>query len=464
MENAEIRLSKYHTMYNFYHVLFKRWKMAALCFFFAFGSVFLSALVTEPTYKQVSKVLVRHSPSQEIVFYRELSTFSFNFRVNPMANYMEVVASREIGAEAVERYNLAERLREQQLDPKTFHHRYMKLYSEVLSSPITLLKWLLESMNLISQEEEEEPDWYNLAIDKFINDSMHILVIVETAVIMIEIYGETVAEAADMANWVAQRMEEEMRSMDVSEADTALKFSEEQISRLNDEIEESEQAIIDFLKENQIVGKRAENQVVSRKLEILEAAKATEEVRKEENDSRVKTLRSMLSQEYVPAATYQLFNAQLAESEKEAAVLYEKLKTIQTGIKNLKTDNLMLQEKLVELDHLEKEVKVRKAQVDMLRATIEKLIIQRINSLSEHDFIIIEKAKPWTNKGPSWPIMSLNIVLGLICGLSLALVVPFLIEFWRETYTIPYEVEKQLSIPVVATIPESSSRRPFKNL
>jgi len=257
-------------------------------------------------------------------------------------------------------------------------------------------------------------------------------------------------------------MEEEIRAMDVSEADTALKFSEEQINRLSNELDEAEQAIIDFLKENEIIGRQTETQAISRKLEVLEAAKATEKVRKEEFEFRVNALKNMLSQEYVPSTTYQLFNTQLAESEKEAAVLYEKVKAIQGDIKALKTDNLKLQEKLVKLDRLEKERSVRTAQINMLRSTVEKLIIQRINRLSEHDFIIIEKAKPWTNKGPSWPIMALNIVLGLICGLSLALIIPFLIEFWRETYTIPYEVEKQLRVPVIATIPESSSRKLFK--
>ena len=170
---------------------------------------------------------------------------------------------------------------------------------------------------------------------------------------------------------------------------------------------------------------------LSRKLEILEAQKITEEVRKEEFDSRVKTLRNHLNKDYIPASNYQLFLTQLLESEKEATVLYEKLNSMKESIEQLKAENLILEEKWVELDRLEKEVNVRKQQMDMLRSTIEKLIIQRINSLSEHDFIIIEEAEAWKQKPPSWPILPLYITLGIICGLTLALLVPFLIEFWR---------------------------------
>ncbi len=457
--NYDLKLSRHYTLYNFYYVFFKRWKMFCLLFLFGVFSMFLSALLTKPLYKQVSKVLVRHSPNQQIVFYREMSSFGFNFRVNPLANYIEIIVSREIGAEVVKRYNLDKRLKEEVENPSTFPDLYMKYYGEVLSSPFNLIKYVFEKIGLSKPEEEVEPDYFQMAIDRFLNETLNILTIIETAVIMVEVYGESIEEAADMANFIARRMIEEVRKLDVQEAQTALEFAEEQYNRLSYELTEVRKEIINYLEKNDVVGEKEEKKLLSRKLEILEIQETTELARKDETISRVGELKERLGQEYIPPKTYQMFITQLMESEKEAAVLLDKLSSIKNSIQNLKSDSHRLEGVWLELKILENEARVRNQQMGMLRDIMEKLVIQRINRLSEHDFVIIDEAKPWKVKSATWPIVSLNIIFGIGCGLFLGLFVPYLVEFWRETYTIPYQVEQKLKIPVISTLPELPSRK-----
>lgn len=456
----ETETSKYHTLYNFYTVLFKRKKMILYLFSLTFFLIFLSTLLIEPRYKAVCKVLVRHNRKQEITLYRDMEAFSLgmNIRVNPMANFVELATSRDLAAQIVRKYHLDERLRERDLNPRAFRDVYRKYYDAVTGSPIEAILWILEKLHLV-RREEQVVDYFQKAIDEFLNHIQLVLVVSETEVISNEIWGDSIQESAQMANDVARLMIEQIRNVDIQEAQTALAFATEQHERILQDLLGAEQRLLQFQTQNEIVDKEDENKILSKKLELLETQRTMELTRKVELESRVQTLQQELARDFILPQTYQRFTNELMDTQKELAVLSDKLLFLGQSLAGTRKQSTLLGEKVIQLNSFQREVDTKQNQVKLLREAIEKLEVQRVNRLSEHDFVVIEEAKPWEYVDPTWPDYMLNILLGLLAGFAVGLLVPFFVEFWRETFTGTSDVEKRLGLPVLAVLPEFPRRK-----
>ncbi len=454
MEQLDTRSSKYLTLYNFYHVLFKRKKMAIFLFFVTFGLIFFSYVLMEPKYKAVTKVMARHNKKQDITFYKDLQEVSLgNFRVNPMSNLVEIVKSRELAAEIVRHFHLDERLKEQKENPKTFRDKYQKLYTQILKSPVDAILWGLAKVG-VKRQQGPPPDYFQLAIDKFLDDIQAVLIVVETEVLSIEIWGSSSEEAAEMANMTTQLLINEVRRIDSQEAKTAQDFAYDQYRRISAELVEAEQKALAFRKENGIIDEEEQTKMFTKQLEKLETTLVASITQKVETESKIATMEAQLKKEFILPKTYQELSTQLANARNELTTINERLAEVKDQIEKTKQDAAKLAEDRITLGILQREVDARKSQVKMLRDVIEKLEVQRVGRLSEHDFVIIEEAKPWKAMDVSWPNGGLFLLLGILSGLTVALLVPFFVEYWRETFTAPEEVERRLGVPVIATLPE----------
>lgn len=453
------RESKYHVLYGFYYVLFKRRWMIVFTFFFTFLLVFLSTLLIEPTYKAVCKVMVRHDRKQDFTLYKDMQQFSMgmNWRVNPLANFVELASSREMAAELVRLFQLDERLRESKENPQTFRDRYKNVHERILRSPFDLVIWGLEKLRLRSQEEEVV-DYFQLAIDKQQNETQNIIVVAETEIISIEIWGQSSDEASVIANFIGERLIEKVREVDFREAETALSFAREQYQRIFDQLGVAERRLLDHKVRHGIVDPIEERKILNKKLELFETQVAVEETRKVEIDSSIHNMKKTLKNDFVPSRVYQSFTTQLTESEKEIGALGDKVLAMKKGIDATKEKIHWLDGEGLTLDAMARDIDTKLRQLQLLREAIEKLEVQRLTRLSEHDFIVIERAVPWKSMSPSWPLYLVNLVLGILGGLSLGLLVPFLVEFWRETFTSPTQVEMHMGLPVVAILPELRQR------
>lgn len=454
MEEIEGQSSKYLTLYNFYHVLFKRKGMAVFLFCFTFGLIFFSYILMEPRYKAVTKVMARHNKKQDITFYKDLQEVSLgNFRVNPMSNLVEIVKSRELAGEIVRHFRLDERLKEQKENPKTFRDLYYKYYSQVLRSPVDLILWGLSKMG-VKREQAPPPDYFQMAIDKFLDDIQAVLIVVETEVLSIEIWGASSEEASEMANLTAELLIREVRKIDAQEAQTALDFAQQQYQRILAELLEAEQDALAFKKANNIIDEEEQGKIFTNQLEKLEASRIASFTQKVECESRIATIKAQLEKGFILPKTYQELSTQLASAQNELSTIKDRLAELEAQIEKTKRQAIELAENRIQLGVLQREVESRKSQVKMLRDVMEKLEVQRLGRLSEHDFVIIEEAKPWKAMDVSWPNSGLFLLLGILSGLTAALLVPFFVEYWRETFTTPEQIEKRLGVGVIATLPE----------
>jgi uncharacterized protein involved in exopolysaccharide biosynthesis len=83
-----------------------------------------------------------------------------------------------------------------------------------------------------------------------------------------------------------------------------------------------------------------------------------------------------------------------------------------------------------------------------------ELGVQQASQMSGYDLKIIDRAHIPEDASPDSPKLILVMILGFMASLLMSLGAVFFVEYWNESFKLAYEVERQLELPVLCTLPK----------
>jgi len=104
------------------------------------------------------------------------------------------------------------------------------------------------------------------------------------------------------------------------------------------------------------------------------------------------------------------------------------------------------------LGNLERDIDIKQAILSvLLKKYQDSLLAQNIDRRLENTKILSLAAPPLK---PVFPILWLNLLLGLVFSGVISLSLAFFLEYWDDSLKIPEDVERYLGRSVFASIPE----------
>jgi succinoglycan biosynthesis transport protein ExoP len=129
----------------------------------------------------------------------------------------------------------------------------------------------------------------------------------------------------------------------------------------------------------------------------------------------------------------------------------EKQATDQT-ISDMKPELDQLPVAEMDLGNLERDIDIKQAILSvLLKKYQDSLLARNTDSRLENAKILSLAAAPLK---PAFPILWLNLILGLVFSGVISLSLAFFVEYWDDSLKIPEDVERYLGRPVFASIPE----------
>ncbi len=169
------------------------------------------------------------------------------------------------------------------------------------------------------------------------------------------------------------------------------------------------------------------------------------------DDSRqLVTLRKELSEveKQIRAQVSELLARDMAELSK----LEAEEQAISRTLERLREDISALPAKEVALRNIEKEIEDKESVLSTLRKKYQdSLVSQATDFRLENAKVVSPAAVPIKRATPNLP---LNLALGLLFSLVISFSLAFLLQYWDDSLNVPEDVERNLGLQVVASIPE----------
>lgn len=435
----------------FFYILFRRkW----LIMFISIVGIALTAASTylcTPLYKATSKMMIRSNISQEVVLFNDLyQQVLASSKVIPANNFIEVAGSEELARIIVGKLGLDKQLQRKLEEPENLREDFW--------SNVEIIKNKIGNfIDYLQDEESEKPDYMGRARENFLEDMTEIELVPESDIIYISIWGESPRQAEDISKELTKLVIEKSIFLEQNAASYGYDFARAELKNTRKELAIAEQKLNRFkLKcnvskiERQKEIKLAELGEVERSLILINVDLSFKKAKMEEStrqlDKQKEVLTSLDSYEGLLSEIVSLkvdINGFMAQKQE-----YELAKA------QTKAALGELVEKELELTRLEREVALKEAIFSELSSKHDKLKIQRISNLCGVDFRIIDIPELSDNAEPDWPYWDLNMLIGVVFSIFLAVGFAILLELWNESFWRCGQIEKRLNIPCLGAISE----------
>jgi len=280
------RSERSRILYDVLYAVFKRWFALAFLCAIAFLLTMFFTFLTTPTYKATAKILIRSNPQQQLILFKDLATPGQEApTVSPARNLIQILTGRQVAQQVVERFGLDERNRKKREEPEEISDVIRRSLVKTVTYPITLV------LDLVGVEQQSENDFVD-AVEHFMDEAQDIQLEQATNVINLSIWEETPKLSSDIANYMAQLLKEKSTELEQLDATEAYDFTREQLKAAETALMDSEAALLEFKKSNDIIGleeqKKAkldeifvlESQYINVKVDFSEGKGKMDEIRK----------------------------------------------------------------------------------------------------------------------------------------------------------------------------------------
>ncbi|RMF92327.1 MAG: hypothetical protein D6736_03620, partial [Nitrospinota bacterium] len=166
--------------------------------------------------------------------------------------------------------------------------------------------------------------------------------------------------------------------------------------------------------------------------------------------------RILLSETTALNPLYQDLESQILNTEASLAEVQSKVRTLQAELAGLEEELATIARKETELERLTRSVAGLKDRYLTLRQKLLELEVQRFTEISEFDIKVSDPAFIPEGTEPDWPIWILNVLIGMVVGLSCSVGLAFFLEYWSDTLHAPEEVHEALGVKVIGVVPPVS--------
>ncbi|MBM3303163.1 MAG: hypothetical protein FJY85_24860, partial [Deltaproteobacteria bacterium] len=115
-------------------------------------------------------------------------------------------------------------------------------------------------------------------------------------------------------------------------------------------------------------------------------------------------------------------------------------------------------QELIEADlvssKMKREIGIHSAIWVQFQDKMAKLKIETVSQLKASSMEVVDPAFLPVDAEPIWPKNSLNYLVGIIVGLFASMILAFMLEFFNDSLRSELEVERELKLPVIGTIPD----------
>jgi uncharacterized protein involved in exopolysaccharide biosynthesis len=515
--NYDNPLTRKELLFSIFHTLFKRKCFIVGLTLLTYASFIFGTYLVTPLWKATALVMMEPNPRQQIILFDKLASPSQQIsQINPVLNVVEMLTTKSMAEEVVKEFGLDERQRQRGLHPRTFREKAKKAIVKVFTAPIDFLMWVrgappgqknyladaiddfLDDAEDIDIEEdtsviditiwEESPklarDIANRLADKIVDKMMNLtrgevdkayafvsgqvdkagrkLAAAEEALREYKEKNGLVSldsqSSADIAR--LSELETEMAEAKVSEREIAERIKEVKgqigdekeievatsvISR-NPHIDELKSAIIESeMKLAALLTEKTEAHpdVVNMKSSISEARRKLKQEAEMVLDSKTEKKNPI----------FEDLQKRLVDLEIDSYAIKSKMQGLRRAIANLNKNLGAYPSKEERLAKLKREVDIQSGLYENLKAKLEELRILRKSVIGETRLSVIDKAFLFDDDNQNWPMWLLNIPIGFILSLSLALGLAFFIEYWDDTFRNMAELRKKTGKTVFGVLP-----------
>ena len=518
MEEA---LEKNRLLYHVLYVVFRRKMRLVLLFGLSLGLVVFFGLLTTPTFKATTKILVRPNPQQQLILFKNLATpGKENSAITPARNLIQILTGKQMARDVVEKFGLDDRARRKANESKEFRNQIVQMIFDFFNSVVSTVQGTIGL-------EADSDDHFNKAVEHFIEKAEDVQMEEESDVINLTIWEETPQLSVDIANFVAHRLVERAVELEQENARQAYDFIKEKIKTAEVELKNAEDTLFVFRKKHGVINFTDQKIERVRDLASAEDTARILEVQIGENEAKLQEMRRTIegqkkllknapvfsnnpavkelvsawnSKEINLAGALEQFTessedvktlrAQAAESkdriEKELTALlnsetailqsihpdlaeeYTRLVVDNQGLRArqaiLESQISGLRDEAFELAELEMELKnlnTRRAAkttiYENLLGKFSQLEVQQVFEMLGYDLKIVDKAYISPDARPDRPDWSLLLPLGVVGSILISFGLVFFIEYWDESFKSPQDVEQKLELDVLCTVPDMSA-------
>ncbi|NQU07877.1 MAG: formate--tetrahydrofolate ligase [Candidatus Abyssubacteria bacterium] len=433
----------------FFYVILKRKWMVILLFLSGIGLAGGAAYMTAPTYKAIARILV-HMNLRQVTFFKNLETqYPTQQTVNPASNMVQVATGQTMTRQMVEIFDLDKRLEQKETNPQEMRDIISKHLKSIYRAPLKLLEE-------IGLWESEPPNYFAEAIEKLRSDIEEIELEAKTEVINITIWGETPELSMQMANKLAEMLVATVASITQNELSVAHDFAVEQIALAETKLEKSEDTFQEFRQTHNIADFAKDldlkirtlndlgNEHMDVKIELVALEEDNEEILRQ-LDRQIQSLSSK--------KTY----SDLVDKSIQRKIRINSLRAKEEELRQT-TDRLQAEaSELVALENswnrLWRDKEANEKLAKNLQDKVRELEVEKVSQLNNYDIRIVDRAFIPEGADPDWPDWQIFLMVGAFGSLSLALGVPFLVEFFRDTHLTISEMEEALDAPALGLVP-----------
>jgi exopolysaccharide transport family protein len=139
--------------------------------------------------------------------------------------------------------------------------------------------------------------------------------------------------------------------------------------------------------------------------------------------------------------------------ENQYKIAQTKEKAIRSALENQKQQAMITRKKAIGFNVIKREVETNQQLFDMLLSKVKEARITE--ELDVGSVMVVDPAQ--VPKDPSRPRVKLNLVLAVVGGLLVSLFWGFLLEYMDNTIKLPSQVEDQLGLPLLGSVPFDGS-------
>jgi len=487
---------------EYWRIILKRKWIIVLCFLVVSVTVYIANMKMTPIYKATATIKIAPE-SSNILPYKDVVADSTYWaaREGYVQTQHKILRSKSLAHRAIQALHLDENDAFTGAGEKSTLASVKKFFTGLLSSKVSK-----DSLETGNKEEQVVDSEYSPYVGAFLG-SLEVEPIRDTQLVQISFNSADPHLAYDIINAFANEYIQHNFETRYNATNQATDFLQKQITQLQAKLEKSEENLVHYARNKDIMVIGDQQDVVLQKLSELNASLTNSQSERIQKEAYYKIVHSIPDPiTNFPAmlrnSLIENIERQLSELRQEFAAQSSKFKSEWPGIKMMlrqieETEKQLKQEKETAIQNtiteyetalqrekllsdavnvqrgLANQVKENLIQYNILKREVDtnqniyEGMLTRLKEasiatgLKSSNIQIVDKAE--VPGSPSSPKKTTNLMLGMIIGLLLGVGMAFFLEYLDNTVKTPDEVEQLTALPSLGLIPtlaSSSTRSP----
>ncbi|MDY6861428.1 MAG: GumC family protein, partial [Thermodesulfobacteriota bacterium] len=480
MEEQEIHLLDYiHVIAN------RKWILIASVFC-VLTTVIVGTLLTQPLYRADAKLKIGKDKIFSPMIGRRMDYWEPEYSESiSFKTHAEMINSFPVMYKAAKALKLDEIKNEDEVDPT---------FKEIIRTNLAKMKgWFFSLFSIFSRKEDEKTIPY--PEDPYtqwafaLKGEVNVSPIRDTRIIVVSVTDSDPVFCRDAANKICESYIKYLAETRLESSKKVLSFFKEELFKMEEKIDESEKKFFNFKQKEKIFSLEGKKNISFKGIGSLNEDLIKTRVGRNDLEERVKELKRVLKKGRIGDFTSGILDNKIlfdlkgdlirteieleelknVYKEKHPKIIQAKIKirnikesfkrelrkaldslnqeisilkgkedNIKTQLKDIEKKDFSLSERELRYAMLEREVETNRELYDALLTNLKETDV--LKEIGEEDIRLIEAAHI-----PSYPIKprkTLNIFLGLICGLSLGVGLSFFFDYMDRSIKTEEDVAK----------------------